>query len=74
MKQGCICYTEENGWKNRHYSLCASPQSHISPRMGMRDFPYSERLYSTFGGICGYSFRWIRPSASSSLSVLLRVL
>ena len=37
----------------------------------MRDFPFSERLYSTFGGICGYSLRWIRPSASSSLSVLL---
>ena len=31
------------------------------------------RLYSTFGGICGYSSRCTRPSASNSLSVALSV-
>lgn len=39
------------------YSLFCSPQSHIWSRMGIRDFPRSVRLYSTFGGICGYSSR-----------------
>ena len=39
------------------YSRCFSPHSHIWSRIGMRDFPRSVKLYSTFGGICGYSSR-----------------
>ena len=38
------------------YSQCVLlPWSHIWSRMGIRDFPCSERLYSNFGRICGYS-------------------
>lgn len=37
-------------------SLFLSPHSHMPSNMGMSDFPRSVRLYSTFGGICGYSF------------------
>lgn len=36
--------------------------------MGISDFPRSDKLYSTLGGICGYSLRKISPSASSSFS------
>ncbi len=36
-------------------SLFFSPQSHISSKRGMRDFPRSVKLYSTLGGIWGYS-------------------
>ena len=32
----------------------------------MSDFPLSDKLYSTLGGICGYSFRIIKPSFSNS--------
>ena len=39
------------------YCRCLSPHSHIWSRIGMRDFPRSVKLYSTFGGICGYSSR-----------------
>lgn len=56
------------------YSRFRSPHSHIPSRMGIRDFPLSVRLYSTFGGICGYSSRWTSWSASSSFKVVLRVL
>lgn len=42
----------------------------------MREAPRSVSEYSTFGGICGYSVRAIRPSRSSSFrftdSVLVR--
>lgn len=34
-----------------------SPHSHMESRMGMRDLPRSVRLYSTLGGIWGYSSR-----------------
>ena len=51
-----------------------SPQSHIWSRIGIRDLPRGVRLYSTLGGIWGYSSRWISRSASSSFKVELRVL
>gem|GEM_PF-1171454 len=35
--------------------------------------PFSERLYSTLGGIWGYLVRMMRPSASISFSWVLRV-
>ena len=43
--------------KHVHHSLFFSPHSHIPSRMGIKDFPLFVRLYSTFGGICGYSSR-----------------
>jgi len=35
--------------------LFLSPHSHIPSKIGMSDFPRSVKLYSTFGGIWGYS-------------------
>lgn len=37
------------------YNLFLSPHSHILSRIGIKDLPRSVRLYSTLGGICGYS-------------------
>ncbi len=51
------------------YSRFLSPHSHIPSKIGIRDLPRSVRLYSTFGGIWGYSSRWTSWSASSSFSV-----
>ena len=53
---------------------CFSPHSHIMSRMGISDLPRSVRLYSTLGGICGYSSRCTSWSPSSSFSVTLSVL
>ena len=36
--------------------------------MGIRDSPYGDKLYSTLGGICGYSVLIIKLLASRSLS------
>lgn len=44
--------------KQPHNIRWFSPHSHILSKIGIRDFPCSVRLYSTFGGICGYSFRF----------------
>ena len=33
------------------YNLLFSPHSHIPSKMGIKDFPRSVKLYSTFGGI-----------------------
>ena len=49
------------------YSRFCSPQSHISSRMGIRDCPRSVRLYSTLGGLWGYSSRWTSWSAPQLL-------
>ncbi len=46
----------------------------MASNMGMSDFPRSVRLYSTFGGICGYSFLFTNWSASNSFNVELSVL
>ena len=43
-------------FQSNFYSLFLSPHSHIPSKMGIKDFPRSVRLYSTFGGIWGYSF------------------
>lgn len=56
------------------YSLFLSPHSHIPSNIGIKDFPRSVRLYSTFGGICGYSSLWTSWSASNSFKVELKVL
>ena len=56
------------------YSLLFSPQTHNWSRTAIRDLPLSLRLYSTFGGICGYSFLMISRSVSSSFRLLLSVL
>ena len=56
------------------YILFSSPQTHNWSRTAIRDLPRSLRLYSTFGGICGYSFLMISRSASSSLRLVLKVL
>lgn len=48
------------------YNLFSSPQSHIVSSIGIRDFPRSVRLYSTLGGICGYSSLWTNLSASKA--------
>ncbi|EDK88359.1 hypothetical protein FNP_0552 [Fusobacterium polymorphum ATCC 10953] len=42
--------------------------------MGIKVSPFFERLYSTLGGICGYSFLIIILSSSSSFNVLVKVL
>ena len=55
-------------------SLFSSPQTHSWSKTAISDLPLSLRLYSTFGGIWGYSFRRISRSASSSFKLLLRVL
>lgn len=39
------------------FYLFSSPQVHILSKIGIRDFPRSVKLYSTFGGIWGYSSR-----------------
>lgn len=58
----------------KSYILFLSPHSHMLSKMGIKDFPRSVRLYSTFGGICGYSFRWTNWSVSRSFRVELKVL
>lgn len=40
----------------------------------MSDFPLSDKLYSTLGGICGYSFLIIKPSFSNSFKDIVSVL
>ena len=45
-------------------NLFFSPQMHSWSRTAIRDFPRSLRLYSTFGGICGYSLLIISRSDS----------
>lgn len=62
------------GLRKRLHSRCRSPHSHISSRMGIRDCPRWVRLYSTLGGIWGYSSRWTSWSASSSFRAALRLL
>lgn len=60
---------------SRHRRLrCCSPQLHIMSITGISERPRSDRLYSTLGGICGYSFLTTRRSFSSSFSVELSVL
>ena len=56
------------------YILFLSPHSHIPSKIGIKDFPRSVKLYSTFGGICGYSFLCTNWSASNSFKVVLKVL
>ena len=51
-----------------------SPQTHNWSNTVISDFPRSLRLYSTLGGICGYSVRTIRRSASNSFRLTLSVL
>ena len=41
--------------------LCSSPHVHIWSKIGISDLPRSVRLYSTFGGIWGYSSRCTMP-------------
>ena len=36
--------------------------THNLSKISISDFPLSDKLYSTLGGICGYSFRIIKPS------------
>lgn len=55
-------------------NLFFSPQMHSWSRTAIRDFPRSLRLYSTFGGICGYSLLIISRSDSNSFRFVLRVL
>ena len=50
------------------------PHWHMASIMGYKDRPLSDRLYSTLGGIWGYSVRITRPSASISFNWLLSVL
>lgn len=40
--------------------------------MGFRLYPVSVRVYSTFGGTCGYILRVIRPACSMALRWLVR--
>lgn len=63
-------FKQSNNYAIRFFS----PHSHIASKIGIKDFPRSVKLYSTFGGICGYSSRWTSPSASNSFSVTLKVL
>ena len=43
------------GQKPAYQSRFLSPHSHIPSRMGISDLPLSVKLYSTLGGIWGYS-------------------
>lgn len=52
---GCATVLLKNG--GVCYSRFCSPHSHIPSKIGIRDLPRSVRLYSTLGGICGYSLR-----------------
>lgn len=54
--------------------LFSIPHLHMLSMIGSRERPFSEKLYSTFGGICGYSLRMTRPSAAISFNSALRVL
>lgn len=63
-----------NGIPGCQTGLLFSPQTQSWSKTAIRDFPRSLRLYSTFGGICGYSVLMIRLSRSSSFRFVLRVL
>jgi len=52
-------------------SRFSSPQTQSWSSTVISVFPRSESVYSTFGGICGYSVRTISLSASSSLTVYI---
>ncbi len=54
--------------------LFSSPHTQSLSKTSTNDFPLSVSEYSTFGGICGYSFRTIRLSASNSFKFTLSVL
>ena len=56
------------------YSLFFSPHTHSWSKTAIKDFPLPLRLYSTLGGIWGYSFRMMSRSDSSSFKLLLSVL
>ena len=47
------------------YSIYSFPQTSITASTFLNSSPISLRLYSTFGGICWYSVRTIRPSFSA---------
>ena len=55
-------------------SRFSSPQTQSWSSTVISVFPRFESVYSTFGGICGYSVRTISLSAYSSLRFVLRVL
>ena len=66
---------------NRHkfllmsvYILFSSPHLHISYKIGIKDNPRFESLYSTLGGIWEYSFLIIIPSLSNSFNWLFNIL
>lgn len=50
---------------------CSLPHWHIRSITGIKDLPLSERLYSTLGGICGYSFLMTSLSFSSSFNIIV---
>lgn len=54
--------------------LLLAPQIHISSNRGFNDNPFSVNLYSTFGGIWGYSILSIKLSDSSSFKTKLSIL
>src|ERR1700756_4979780 len=48
------------GRRSAHFRMASSA--------GHRDYPHVVRLYSTFGGTCGYEVRSTMPSASMAFS------
>jgi len=52
-------------------AMWRSPHLNRASTIGLRLHPEGVSEYSTFGGISGYTLRWIRPSRSSSRSCLL---
>ena len=68
-------YLSSCKWQLFHsFGLFSSPHKHNWSSTFINDFPRSLKLYSTFGGIWGYSVLMIKLSASSSLRFVLRVL
>ncbi len=73
-RRGHVHLPHRDSVSGRFHNRFLVPHSHMASRTGMIDLPRSDKLYSTLGGTCGYSLRTISSSASSSLSVRLRVL
>ena len=59
---------------DKFYSLCSSPHVHKAVSIGIRDLPFSVRLYFTFEGTWGYSLRFTNPSSSNAFSESVNVL
>ncbi len=67
-------YVEISLGRRGYLGRLLSPHSQSAKSIGIRDLPFSVKLYSTLGGSSGYTLRLISPSRSNSFKVVLSIL